>query len=49
MTRGLVCREPVMPVRARFVLVVLDLKPVLRRVAGRSAGGKADTSRLTWG
>jgi hypothetical protein len=30
-----------MPVRALFVLVVSGLKPVLRRVAGRSPGGKA--------
>jgi hypothetical protein len=38
-----------MPVRARFVLVVSDLKPVLRAGSGRSAVGKYDTISLAWG
>ena len=46
--RGQFVDRMLMLIRASFFRVVSDLKPVLRKVTGRGAGCKADTTRLTW-
>ena len=43
-SRGQDKRQPMMLIRARFALVVLNLKPIRERMTGRGAGGKFDTT-----